>query len=65
MQPMNDGMNLDLQVLTTTLQNKLAQSAIREAQMEAGIQQLMAENQELHITIQGLSEVQDDQAEEG
>jgi len=47
MQPMSDGMNLDPQMHVQVLQNKLAQTAIREAQMETAIQQLMSENQEL------------------
>lgn len=44
---MEQGMNIDPDVLITTLQNKLAQAAIREAQMEAAIQQLSAQVKEL------------------
>ena len=64
MQPMSDGMNVNPEILNQTLLNKLAQATIREAQMEAGIQQLMMENQQLHAQVQELSETQDDTAAE-
>ena len=49
MQPMSDGMNLDPDMHIQVLGNKLAQSAVREAQMETAIQQLIAENQFLKL----------------
>lgn len=47
MQPMNEGIGLDQDMLISVLQNKLAQSAIREAQLESGVQQLLGEKQAL------------------
>lgn len=47
MQPMNDGINLDPEILNQTLLNKVAQGAIRETQMEAAIQMLLGEKQNL------------------
>jgi len=44
---MNDGIDLDQNLLIQTLQNKLAQAAIREAQMETAVQQLMGQQNEL------------------
>lgn len=50
MQPMSDGMELNPQMHIQVLQNKLAQSAIREAQMETAIQQLLYEKSELEVS---------------
>jgi len=41
------GIELDQGVLIQTLQNKLAQATIREAQLESAVQSLMTENSEL------------------
>lgn len=38
---MQEGMNIDLGILVTVLENKLAQAVVREAQMEAAIQGLL------------------------
>lgn len=51
MQPMSEGIDLDANVMIQTLQNKLAQGVIREAQMEAAIQQLMQEKQQLEAQL--------------
>ena len=40
---MQDGINIDPNTLVEVLQNKLAQAAVREAQLEAVVQQLMAQ----------------------
>ena len=40
---MEQGLNVDQGTLITVLQNKLAQAAVREAQMEAAIQQLLSD----------------------
>lgn len=41
--PQNDGVRLDPQALIAALSQKVGESAIREAQMEAAIAQLQAE----------------------
>lgn len=61
MEPMTDqamqpGMNLDPNTLIEVLQNKLAQGAMREAQMESAIQQLLAENAHLNQVIEASHE---------
>lgn len=63
MQPMSDGMNLDPEVLNQTLLNKLAQGAIREAQMEAAVQQLLQEKQNLEAQLDALRTAADEAAE--
>ena len=44
MQPMSEGINLDPQVLIQVQNERLAASAIREAQLTAAVQQLTMEN---------------------
>ncbi len=51
MEQLQDGMNLNTETLVTVLQNKLAQATMREAQLEAGVQQLLIENRELRQQI--------------
>jgi len=63
MQPMAEGIDIDPQVLNQTLLNKLSQSVIREAQMEAAIQQLLAEKQALQEQVIALEGVQDEVVE--
>jgi len=46
------------------LQNRLAQLTIREAQMEAAVQQLIAENQRLETTMQAMKEAAEEQIEQ-
>jgi hypothetical protein len=46
------------------LQNRLAQLTIREAQMEAAVQQLIAENQRLEATMQAMKEAAEEQIEQ-
>ena len=44
MQPMNEGINLDPQILMQVQNERIAASAIREAQLTAAVQQLTMEN---------------------
>lgn len=44
---MQDGIQLDQGTLIEVLQNKIAQGAIREAQMEAAVYQLQSQNEQL------------------
>jgi len=60
MHEMSDGMNIDPEVHVQVLQNKLAQMAVREAQMEAGIQQLMQEVNRLDAMVPRDNEVKED-----
>ena len=53
---MHDGLNIDPEVLNQVLQNKLAQAAVREAQLEAAVQMLLNERQELFSKVQELEE---------
>ena len=46
------------------LQNRLAQLTIREAQMEAAVQQLIAENKRLEATMQAMKEAAEEQIEQ-
>ena len=57
---MQNGTDIDPQVLIQVLQNKLAQSAVREAQLEAAVQTLMAQQNELMAQIPKDTEVQGD-----
>ena len=59
-----DGMNIDPQILIQVQSNFIAQARIKEVQMEAAIQQLLTEKQQLHAQLQELSEIQDDTAAE-
>jgi hypothetical protein len=61
MQPMEDGMELDPNVLIQTQNNIIGQNAVRMVQMESAIQQLRAENHNLR---QSLAQ-HDDVVEEG
>ena len=47
MQPMSEGINLDPQVLMSVQNERIAASAIREAQLTAAVQQLTMENMQL------------------
>ncbi len=46
-----DGMNLDSDMLIQVQNNTIAQQSVRIAQMEAAVQQLLAENQQLRETM--------------
>jgi hypothetical protein len=63
-QEMTDGINLDPEVLIQVLQNKLAQSSVREAQMESAIQSLSMENQRLNALVPNDEEVTEDASAE-
>jgi hypothetical protein len=60
MHEMSDGMQIDPEVHVQVLQNKLAQMAVREAQMEAGIQQLIQEVARLDAMVPKDTEVKED-----
>ena len=45
-----DGMNIDPEVLINTQANTIAQQSMRMVQLEAAIQQMAMENQELRST---------------
>ena len=66
---MESGINIDPNTLIEVLQNKLAQSAIREAQMEAAIQGLINQVQKLEKELHPLVEVNElastDKSEQG
>ena len=47
MQPMSEGINLDPQVLMSVQNERIAASAIREAQLTAAVQQLTMEKMAL------------------
>ena len=57
---MEDGINIDPNTLIQVLQNKLAQSTIREAQLEAAIQGLINQIQKLEKELHPLVEVSED-----
>jgi len=63
MMPVQDGLNIDPQILIQTQSNFIAQARVKEVQMEAAIQQLLAENQELKAQVEELGETQEDTAE--
>ncbi len=44
---LSDGMNLNPEVTIRVLENKVALAAVREAQLEAAVQQLLADNESL------------------
>lgn len=52
MMPTQDGLNIDPQILIQTQSNFIAQARIREVQLEAAIQQLLAENQQLNMRLE-------------
>ena len=56
---MEDGINIDPNTLIQVLQNKLAQATVRETQLEAAVQQLMNQQNELMAQIPKDTEVQD------
>ena len=61
---MEDGINIDPNTLIQVLQNKLAQSAIREAQLEAALQSLMAQIPD-NVPMEGTRESSSDESEQG
>ena len=61
---MQDGINIDPNVLVEVLQNKLSMGAVREAQMEAAIQGLIKQIQKLERELHPLVEVSEDASAE-
>ena len=57
---MEPGTDLDPNILIQVLQNKLAQAVIREAQLEAAVQGLMTQQNELMAQIPRDTEVKED-----
>ena len=60
MHELSDGMNIDPEIHLQVLQNKLAQSTVRETQMEAAIQQLIQEVNRLSAMVPQDEEKQED-----
>ena len=59
MQPMEEGMDLDPNILIQTQNNIIAQNAVRMVQMESAIQQLRSQNANLtHALAQQDEEVE-------
>ncbi len=61
---MHNGLDLDPQVLIQVQQSKIADMAIKNAQLEAGVQQLMMENARLHEMMPKDEEVFDESSTE-
>ncbi len=61
---MHNGLDLDPQVLIQVQQSKIADMAIKNAQLEAGVQQLMMENARLHEMMPNVEEVFDESSAE-
>jgi len=59
---MEQGINIDEKMLIEVLQNKVAMSAVREAQMESAIQSQAQEIRALQGQVSALSEVEDERA---
>ena len=55
MQPMSEGINLDPQVLMSVQNERIAASAIREAQLTAAVQQLTMENMQKQEQLETLA----------
>ena len=60
MHELSEGMQIDPEIHIQVLQNKLAQAAVRETQMEAGIQQLIQEVNRLSAMVPKDEEKQED-----
>ena len=60
MQPMSEGINLDPQVLIAVQNERLAASAIREAQLTAAVQQLTMEKMQLQQQVTELTPEEED-----
>ena len=48
---LSDGMNVEPEYQVQVLQNKIAQMAVREAMLEAAVQQLIAEKRTLRAAL--------------
>ncbi len=53
---MEQGMQVDPQILIQTQSNFITQSRVKEVQMEAAIQQLIAENTQLRARVEVLED---------
>ncbi len=54
------GLEIDPNTLIMVQQNTIAQQAVRIAQLEAGVQQSLAENQRLTLTVAAMSGVEEE-----
>jgi len=52
---MEPGIDIDQDMLVQVLQSKIAEAALRDAQMEAAVQSLMMENSALTARLEALS----------
>jgi len=59
---MQEGINLDPDMLIQVLQNKLVQAVVKEAQLESAVQSQAREIQALKGQVQALSEEEADNA---
>jgi regulator of replication initiation timing len=57
---LSDGLNIESQYQIQVLNNKVAQMAVREAMLEAAVQQLLAQNQRLELTMNAMKEAADE-----
>ena len=61
---LSDGMNVEPRFQIQVLNSKVAQAAVREASLEAAVQQLLAENKRLEATMQAMKEAAEEQIEQ-
>ena len=65
MEPVQEGMELDPQMLIQVQQNFIATARIKEVQLEAAVQQLSIDNSQLRAEVDGLTPQDNDVAKEG
>ncbi|GAG29705.1 unnamed protein product [marine sediment metagenome] len=65
MEAVQDGMNLDPQVLIQVQQNFIASARIKEVQLEAAVMQLGSENASLQAKIDELTATDKEATQEG
>ena len=65
MEAVQDGMELDPQMLIQVQQNFIASARIKEVQLEAAVMQLSAENQSLQARIAELTPTDKEVTQEG
>ncbi len=53
-----DGIEVNPDISIQVLHNKIAQAAIREAELEAAVQQLLGETNRLRLTMEAMVEAQ-------
>ena len=65
MEPVQEGMELDPQMLIQVQQNFIATARIKEVQLEAAVQQLSIENSQLRAEVDRLTPQDNEVAKEG